>query len=88
MKCFAPHYIGDFKLKGSDLRTQGINRLGNLLVPNSNYCHFEEFVCPLLEKMTDEQVGDLNHIIYLLNLVLFEHLLIIISDHLFLNIKK
>ena len=56
MKCFAPHFVGDFKLKGSDLRVQGINRLGNLLVPNNNYCMFEEFVCPILEKMTDEQV--------------------------------
>ena len=77
MKCFAPHYIGDFKLKGSDLRTQGINRLGNLLVPNSNYCHFEEFVCPLLEKMTDEQVWDLNHIIYFLIIIIIIIIIII-----------
>ena len=57
IKCFTHHYIGDFKLKGSDLRAQGINRLGNLLVPNDNYVRFEDFVCPLLDKMTDEQVG-------------------------------
>jgi deoxyhypusine synthase len=58
IKCLAPTYVGDFKLKGSDLRANGVNRLGNLLVPNDNYCKFEDWVCPLLHKMTDEQVAD------------------------------
>lgn len=57
MKCMAPHFLGDFKLAGKDLRYQGVNRLGNLLVPNDNYCLFEEFAAPILEKMTDEQVA-------------------------------
>lgn len=57
-KCMAPHYLGDFKLKGADLRRQGVNRIANLLVPNDNYVHFEEFVRPLLDKMTNEQVND------------------------------
>ena len=55
-KCLAPHYLGEFHLKGAELRRQGVNRLGNLLVPNDNYVQFEEFVNPLLEKMTDEQM--------------------------------
>ena len=29
IKCLAPTYLGDFKLKGSDLRASGVNRLGN-----------------------------------------------------------
>lgn len=40
-KCLGKTYIGDFALKGADLRTRGLNRVGNLLVPNENYCHFE-----------------------------------------------
>jgi deoxyhypusine synthase len=55
MKCIRPHYVGSFELKGSELRVKGINRLGNLLVPNLNYCSFEEWVMPLLNKMHDEQ---------------------------------
>jgi hypothetical protein len=29
--------IGDFALDGRSLRLKGINRIGNLLVPNDNY---------------------------------------------------
>jgi deoxyhypusine synthase len=41
IKCMAPTYMGEFSLKGSELRKKGINRTGNLLVPNTNYCYFE-----------------------------------------------
>lgn len=56
MKCLAPTYLGDFKMKGSELRRQGVNRLGNLLIPNNNYCLFEDWFSPILNAMTDEQV--------------------------------
>ena len=56
IKCLAPTFVGDFKLKGRDLRLSGVNRLGNLLVPNSNYCMFEDWLMPILHKMTDEQI--------------------------------
>ncbi|XP_030331357.1 deoxyhypusine synthase [Strigops habroptila] len=55
IKCLAPTYIGDFSLRGRDLRQSGINRIGNLLVPNDNYCKFEDWLMPILEKMVDEQ---------------------------------
>lgn len=55
IKCLADTYLGDFKLKGTELRKQGVNRLGNLLIPNENYCKFEDFVVPILHKMADEQ---------------------------------
>ena len=37
MKLLANHYIGAFDLDGKTLREQGLNRLGNLIVPNNNY---------------------------------------------------
>mmetsp|Transcript_9021 Transcript_9021/g.18797 ORF Transcript_9021/g.18797 Transcript_9021/m.18797 type:complete len:419 (+) Transcript_9021:35-1291(+) len=55
IKCFEPTYMGDFKLSGKELRKKGINRIGNLLVPNKNYCKFEDWVAPLISKMHDEQ---------------------------------
>ncbi len=55
MKCIAPHYMGDFSLKGRDLRKRGINRIGNLLVPNDNYCKFEDWITPILDKILKEQ---------------------------------
>jgi len=55
IKCLAKTYIGDFALKGADLRKKGLNRIGNLLVPNDNYCKFEDWLMPLLDVMLSEQ---------------------------------
>ena len=55
IKCFQPTYMGDFKLSGRELRKKGINRIGNLLVPNRNYCEFEDWMSPILTAMHDEQ---------------------------------
>ena len=55
IKCIEPTYMGDFKLDGKELRLKGINRIANLLVPNKNYCKFEDWMAPLISKMHDEQ---------------------------------
>ncbi|XP_062982139.1 deoxyhypusine synthase [Elgaria multicarinata webbii] len=55
IKCLAPTYIGDFNLRGKELRQNGINRIGNLLVPNDNYCKFEDWLMPILDQMVTEQ---------------------------------
>ncbi|CEG79818.1 Putative Deoxyhypusine synthase [Rhizopus microsporus] len=58
IKCLAPTYLGDFALKGSDLRKKGLNRIGNLLVPNNNYCKFEDWIIPIFDAMLEEQKKD------------------------------
>ncbi|CCH45219.1 Deoxyhypusine synthase [Wickerhamomyces ciferrii] len=55
IKCLAPTFMGDFALKGSTLRDKGMNRIGNLLVPNDNYCKFEEWIVPILDTLLQEQ---------------------------------
>lgn len=55
IKCLAPTFLGEFDLEGAKLRKQGLNRIGNLLVPNDNYCKFEDWVVPILDKMLEEQ---------------------------------
>lgn len=55
IKCLAPTYLGDFSLDGRTLRKKGINRIGNLLVPNENYVKFEEWMVPILNTMLKEQ---------------------------------
>ena len=65
IKCMAPTYVGKFELKGCDLRKRGINRIGNLLVPNDNYCAFEDWIMPILDQMLleqKEQVGTGNKV--------------------------
>ncbi|KAI9856902.1 MAG: Deoxyhypusine synthase [Trichoglossum hirsutum] len=55
IKCLAPTYLGEFTAPGAQLRAQGLNRIGNLIVPNSNYCAFEDWVVPILDQMLEEQ---------------------------------
>ena len=54
-QCMAGTYLGDFALPGADLRRRGLNRIGNMLVPNDNYCKFEDWVMPILDAMLREQ---------------------------------
>ncbi|KAL1501346.1 hypothetical protein ABEB36_006681 [Hypothenemus hampei] len=55
IKCLSPTYLGDFSLDGATLREKGINRIGNLLVPNDNYCSFENWILPIFDTMLKEQ---------------------------------
>lgn len=63
IKCLAPTYKGDFALPGSYLRSKGLNRIGNLLVPNDNYCKFEDWIMPILDQMLLEQTTEVGLII-------------------------
>ncbi|MGH0189956.1 UNVERIFIED_CONTAM: hypothetical protein FKN15_040492 [Acipenser sinensis] len=53
--CLAPTFLGEFSQPGRELRGPGINRIGNLLVPNNNYCLFEDWLMPILDQMLLEQ---------------------------------
>jgi len=55
IKCLAPTYLGSFAADGAALRAKGMNRIGNLVVPNANYCLFEDWVVPILDAMLREQ---------------------------------
>jgi len=55
IKCLGDFKLGDFRLDGKKLREKGINRAGNILIPNSLYCAFEDFVIPILEEIYEEQ---------------------------------
>lgn len=55
IKCLGDFKLGDFRLSGEVLREKGINRAGNILVPNSRYCAFEDFVVPILEEFYARQ---------------------------------
>lgn len=56
IKCLGNTLLGDFNLKGSILRERGMNRVGNLLIPNNNYCLFEDWLMPILDTMAEEQI--------------------------------
>lgn len=56
IKCLAPSYIGDFNVNDIEMRKNALNRIGNLIVPNDNYCKFEDWIMPLYDEMYEEQV--------------------------------
>ncbi|KAK3989599.1 Deoxyhypusine synthase [Cladorrhinum sp. PSN332] len=58
IKCLGHTYMSSFSAVGADLRSKGLNRIGNLVVPNKNYCLFEDWVVPILDKMLEEQEAD------------------------------
>ncbi|KAG8623361.1 hypothetical protein KVT40_008337 [Elsinoe batatas] len=55
IKCLGSTYLGSFHTAGAALRQKGLNRIGNLLVPNDNYCKFEDWIMPILNSMVQEQ---------------------------------
>ncbi|KAJ7700050.1 Deoxyhypusine synthase [Mycena rosella] len=60
IKCLGKTYLAEFNLDGADLRKRGMNRIGNLIVPNDNYCKFEDWLTPILDAMLAEQVESGN----------------------------
>ncbi len=57
MKSFGNFYIGSFNVNDSMLRKKGINRIGNIFVPNGRYEEFESFVRPILESFGDAVIS-------------------------------
>ncbi|KAI3359257.1 hypothetical protein L3Q82_002776 [Scortum barcoo] len=55
IKCLGPVYIGDFTLPGKDLYKKGLNRIGNILMPDENYAKFDEWMMLILKQMLVEQ---------------------------------
>jgi len=55
IKCLGNFYLGDFTADGAELRKQGINRAGNIFIPNQRYIDFEKFIQPILKDLLTEQ---------------------------------
>lgn len=61
IKCLGPTFItpqGRFDVDGATLRKKGLNRIGNLIVPNDNYCKFEDWIMPIFDQLVVEQMQE------------------------------
>ena len=58
VKCLTNHHLGSFTIPGKEMRAKGLNRIGNMVVPNDNYCDFEDWLTPILDQMHDEQTKE------------------------------
>lgn len=48
-------YVGSFDVDDRQLGEKGINRVGNIFVPNETYASFEEYIQPVLEELVREK---------------------------------
>ncbi len=55
IKTMKPFVLGDFRADGASLRKKGINRTGNIFVPNDRYIAFERFFQPILAELLEKQ---------------------------------
>ncbi len=53
IKCQKPFILGDFRAPGKELRDAGINRTGNIFVPNDRYIGYEAFLRPIFDELTN-----------------------------------
>jgi len=55
IKALKPFALGEFNTKGEWLFEHGINRTGNIFVPNDRYLYFEKFLNPILDNLYKDQ---------------------------------
>lgn len=54
IKTMKPFVLGSFRAKGAELREKGINRIGNIYVPNDRYIEFEKLMNSFFTKMQEK----------------------------------
>jgi deoxyhypusine synthase len=60
-RCWKNYYKGSFQMNDAKLRTKGINRLGNVLVPNESYgIIIEKKMQTLLQTLWNEDVKEIS----------------------------
>lgn len=55
IKCLKPFAVGVFNVSGRSMFEKGINRTGNIFIPNDRYLYFEKFINPFLDRLYQEQ---------------------------------
>ncbi len=55
MKSRKPFLLGSFDVSDKDLHRKGINRIGNIFVPNDRYIELENILQPFFGKMLEKQ---------------------------------
>lgn len=56
IKVLRPSRLGDYSMDGAELRSKGLNRVGNVLIPNRNYVAFEKWITELFDDIVDGKI--------------------------------
>jgi deoxyhypusine synthase len=51
IKSFSPFHLGAFEVSGEQMFDNGINRTGNIFVPNDRFTHFDKFMRSFLDDL-------------------------------------
>ncbi len=51
IKCLKPFVLGSFEAPGEQLFDNGVNRTGNIFVPNDRFAYFDQFLRPFLADL-------------------------------------
>ncbi|MCX8175384.1 MAG: deoxyhypusine synthase family protein [Candidatus Micrarchaeota archaeon] len=57
MKCRSPFLLGSFDADDEELKRNGMNRIGNILVKDSQYVEFEKFHMRFMRRMYEKHGG-------------------------------
>jgi len=60
IKCLKPFILGDWNFDGKTLREKGINRIGNIFVPNDRYIEFEKYMMEFFKRLDEKQEKENN----------------------------
>lgn len=53
IKALKPFILGDWSVNDAEMRQKGINRIGNIFVPNDRYVEFEKYMIPFFERLLE-----------------------------------
>ncbi|MFH1511299.1 MAG: deoxyhypusine synthase [Candidatus Woesearchaeota archaeon] len=68
IKCFTPFRIGSFDVPGKYLLDKGVCRIGNILVPNEAYTHYERFMNEVFKDFAKAKMGSVCELINLMGM--------------------
>jgi deoxyhypusine synthase len=57
IKCLKPFALGKFDMPGAFLFEHGVNRIGNILVPNDRYAYFDQWMQKFLTGIYEKQLS-------------------------------
>src|SRR3989338_2773151 len=55
IKCLKQFVLGNFNVSGRMMFENGINRIGNIFVPNDRFAYFDKFMREFFEKIYEKQ---------------------------------
>lgn len=58
IKCLKPFLLGEWNKDGTALRDAGINRIGNIYVPNDRYIEFEKHMNKIFAMLSEKQESE------------------------------